>query len=169
MIDVSDNEKEKKDFVNLMSIHASKWLEFPTVFITWLEDNIFPLTKAKFDEKEMEEERRLMYVAITRTENNLFLSYANSRQQWWQTRYNAPSKFIDELPTNLLKTYNLWNGESFTKQKIPDMDEWETVRHKLFWKWEVMEVWNSQAIVQFENPKSWLRKVDIRFLEQIDL
>lgn len=168
MVDASDNETEKKDFVNLMSIHSSKWLEFPNVFITWLEDNIFPLTKAKFDEKEMEEERRLMYVAITRTEDILFLSYANSRQQWGQTRYNAPSKFIDELPDDLLKVYNLWNGGWFIKREESNISEWDIVRHKLFGKWEVMETWNEQAVVQFENPKSGLRKIDMRFLEQID-
>ena len=59
---------------------------------------MFPLSKAKFDNNELEEERRLMYVAITRAKDILFISYANSRQQWGQTKYNSPSRFLEELP-----------------------------------------------------------------------
>lgn len=64
-----------------MSVHSSKGLEFSAVFLVGLEENIFPLPKAAFDDAEMEEERRLMYVAITRAKDHLFLSNANSRKQ----------------------------------------------------------------------------------------
>jgi DNA helicase-2/ATP-dependent DNA helicase PcrA len=65
-----------------MTIHASKGLEFPYVFIVGLEENVFPLSRARLNPDELEEERRLMYVAITRAKDYLFLSYAKSRQKW---------------------------------------------------------------------------------------
>ncbi|MEI7919518.1 MAG: ATP-dependent helicase [bacterium] len=77
--DISENEQGDIDAVKLMTVHSSKGLEFPVVFIAGLEDNIFPLSNAMMEPKLLEEERRLMYVAITRAKDVLFLSYANSR------------------------------------------------------------------------------------------
>ena len=115
------------------------------------------------DPKLLEEERRLMYVAITRAKDVLFLSYANERMTWWQFKNNPPSRFLWELPANLVKSYDLswwlWH------QNVSSISEWDMVRHKLFWIWYVMEVWNWMAIVKFQNPKFWLRKVELRFLE----
>ncbi|MBP7847630.1 hypothetical protein KA013_00175 [Patescibacteria group bacterium] len=72
-----------------------------------MEEGIFPLPKAKFDNEELEEERRGMYVAITRAKDHLFLSHATSRQQRGQIKYNPPSRFLDEIPMELLKRYDL--------------------------------------------------------------
>lgn len=156
------------DAINLMTIHASKWLEFPVIFIIGLEDNIFPLSKAKFDERELEEERRLMYVAITRAEEALFLSHANSRQQWWQIKYNAPSRFLWELPEELSKKYDLWNySNSSSRKKEYNLEEWDTVRHKLFGEGKILEIWDEIAIIKFFNSKYWMKKLDCRFLEKI--
>ena len=77
--DISENEKGDIDAVKLMTVHSSKGLEFPIVFVAGLEDNIFPLSNAMMEPKLLEEERRLMYVAITRAKDVLFLSHANSR------------------------------------------------------------------------------------------
>jgi DNA helicase-2/ATP-dependent DNA helicase PcrA len=77
--DISENEKGDIDAVKLMTVHSSKGLEFPVVFVAGLEDNIFPLSNAMMEPKLLEEERRLMYVAITRAKDVLFLSHANSR------------------------------------------------------------------------------------------
>lgn len=161
--DITENEKWDLDAVKLMTIHSSKGLEFPLVFIVWLEDWIFPLSNSTLDPKQLEEERRLMYVAVTRAKDVLFLSYANSRMTWWQTKNNPPSRFLSELPADLVKSYDLawwmwWEVES-------SISEWDTVRHKLFGVWYVMEVRNNTAIVKFQNPKFWLRKVELRFLE----
>ncbi len=161
--DITENEKWDIDAVKLMTIHSSKWLEFPCVFIVWLEDGIFPLSNSTLDPKLLEEERRLMYVGVTRAKDVLFLSYALSRMTWWQTKSNPPSRFLSELPANLVKSYDLswwlwWEVSS-------PISEWDMVRHKLFWIWYVMEVWNGMAIVKFQNPKFWLRKVELRFLE----
>jgi len=77
--DISENEKGDIDAVKLMTVHSSKGLEFPVVFVVGLEDNIFPLSNAMMEPSLLEEERRLMYVAITRAKDVLFLSHANSR------------------------------------------------------------------------------------------
>ena len=82
LTDATDSAKDDADFVNLLTIHTSKGLEFPMVFIVGLEESIFPLANAVMDPNQLEEERRLMYVAITRAKDHLFLSHANSRMQW---------------------------------------------------------------------------------------
>ncbi len=166
LADAADNSDENAEAIKLMTTHSSKWLEFPFVFLVGLEDGIFPLANAIMESKLLEEERRLMYVAITRAKDHIFLSYAASRMQWGQTKYNPPSRFIEELPQDLLKTYDLWGGASAGgSQRGPQIDEWDSVRHKLFWPGYVLEVWQSMAIVKFHNPKFGVRKIETRFLE----
>ena len=167
MSELEQQGNEWGDFVKLMTIHASKWLEFPIVFIVWLEENVFPLSRAKLDPDELEEERRLMYVAITRAKDHLFLSYAKSRQKWWNIQYNKPSRFLEELPESLLKIYDSSWSSWKKSSKIQNIEEWDIVKHKIFWKWKVLEVWNDIAIVKFFNPAFWTRKIDINFLEKI--
>ena len=77
--DISENEHGDIDAVKLMTVHSSKGLEFPVVFVAGLEDNMFPLSNAMMEPKLLEEERRLMYVAMTRAKDVLFLSHAHSR------------------------------------------------------------------------------------------
>ena len=79
MVDMIESSDENSDAVKLMTIHSSKGLEFPVVFIVGAEDNIFPLANAMLEPKTREEERRLMYVAITRAKDVLFISHANQR------------------------------------------------------------------------------------------
>lgn len=165
MVDTIENFDENSDAVKLMTIHSSKWLEFPVVFIVWVEENVFPLSSSVLDPKVLEEERRLMYVAITRAKDILFISHANSRMTWWQVRLNPVSRFLQEIPSELLKFYDLTNS-SWPTQKS-SITEWATVRHKLFWTWYVLEIWNDLWIVKFHNPKFGLRKVELRFLEEI--
>ena len=168
LTDAAQQGEEEVDCIKLMTVHASKWLEFPFVFIAGLEDQIFPLANAVMEPKLLEEERRLMYVAITRAEDHVFLSYAHSRMQRWQTKMNPPSRFIDELPQELLKKYDLAGGWSTaSRQAWPIVDEWDTVKHKLFWPGYVLEVWNNLAIVKFYNPKFGVRKIETRFLEMV--
>jgi DNA helicase-2/ATP-dependent DNA helicase PcrA len=165
MVDTIESSDENSDAVKLMTIHSSKWLEFPVVFIVWVEENVFPLSSSALDPKVLEEERRLMYVAITRAKDMLFISHAKSRMTWWQVRMNPVSRFLQEIPNDLLKFYDLTNS-SWPTQKS-SITEGCTVRHKLFWTWYVLEVWNDLWIVKFHNPKFWLRKVELRFLEEI--
>jgi DNA helicase II / ATP-dependent DNA helicase PcrA len=82
----------------MMTLHTAKGLEFPVVFLTALEDGVFPHLRALGDPRELEEERRLAYVGITRAQKRLFLSRAQVRTSWGQPSYNPPSRFLDELP-----------------------------------------------------------------------
>ena len=103
LVSATDNLEEERDYVKLMTIHNSKGLEFPNVFIAGMEDEIFPGQRAMFEPKELEEERRLCYVAITRAEDRLYISYAANRFMYGQESFRTPSKFIDEIPENLLE------------------------------------------------------------------
>ena len=103
LVSATDNLEEERDYVKLMTIHNSKGLEFPNVFIAGMEDEIFPGQRAMFEPKELEEERRLCYVAITRAEDRLYISYAANRFMYRQESFRTPSKFIDEIPENLLE------------------------------------------------------------------
>ncbi|KWO00024.1 UvrD-helicase domain-containing protein [Burkholderia ubonensis] len=92
-----------QDAVQLMTVHAAKGLEFAAVFITGLEEGLFPHENSVLESDGLEEERRLMYVAITRAKERLYLSFAQSRMLHGQTRYNVRSRFFDELPQHVLK------------------------------------------------------------------
>ena len=103
-LEAGDNQaKAGQDAVQLMTVHSSKGLEFDCVFITGLEDGIFPHENALSDAGGIEEERRLMYVAITRARKRLYLSHSQTRMLHGQTRYNLRSRFFDELPESALK------------------------------------------------------------------
>ncbi|CDS54436.1 ATP-dependent DNA helicase UvrD/PcrA [Polaromonas sp. CG9_12] len=103
-LEAGDNQAQAgQDAVQLMTVHSSKGLEFDCVFITGLEDGIFPHENALSDPGGIEEERRLMYVAITRARKRLYLSHSQTRMLHGQTRYNAKSRFYDELPEAALK------------------------------------------------------------------
>lgn len=99
-------EEDEEKSITLMTMHAAKGLEFPVVFIAGTEDGIFPKNDA-FDagEERLEEDRRLFYVAITRAKKELFISYSSSRMIFGKTNYQRPSRFIDELPADTLKSY----------------------------------------------------------------
>ncbi len=103
-LEAGDNQAQAgQDAVQLMTVHASKGLEFDAVFIGGMEEGLFPHENAMSDQGGLEEERRLMYVAITRARQRLYLSHAQTRMLHGQTRYNARSRFFDELPEECLK------------------------------------------------------------------
>ena len=93
---------EGEGVVTLMTLHAAKGLEYPVVFLTGLEDGVFPHLRTLGDERELQEERRLAYVGITRARERLYLSRAHLRSAWGQTSYNPPSRFLDEVPDELV-------------------------------------------------------------------
>ncbi len=95
---------EGQDSVQLMTLHAAKGLEFPVVFLTGLEEGLFPHERSLYDEARLEEERRLCYVGITRAMRELVLSYAETRRLHGQDLYCAPSRFLTEIPEELLAT-----------------------------------------------------------------
>ena len=97
-----DSYDDDADSVTMMTIHSAKGLEFPYVFVVGMEDGIFPGDMAKYNEEDMEEERRLCYVAITRAKNELYLSTSRTRMIFGQTRRNPPSTFLSEIDPDLL-------------------------------------------------------------------
>ncbi len=109
-----DSAEQSPNYVTLMTVHSAKGLEFPTVFVAGLEEGIFPSGRSLYDDEKLEEERRLCYVAITRAMKRLYLSYAAQRMLYNQLNYNAPSRFIGEIPKRLLD------------------DEWISKREKSF-------------------------------------
>ncbi len=96
-----DETPDSDNAVTLMTLHAAKGLEFDTVFLAGLEEGIFPHSRSLNNNTEMEEERRLMYVGVTRAKQKLFITYAKRRQMWGETRYYTPSRFLEEIPYNL--------------------------------------------------------------------
>lgn len=102
-ISVSNN-KEKRDAVTLMTLHAAKGLEFPVVFLVGLEEGIFPHSRSLYDTGQLEEERRLAYVGITRAREVLYLTYASSRLYFGEKLANPPSRFLIDVPEELTQT-----------------------------------------------------------------
>ena len=98
----ADDNKQESDVVKLMTIHAAKGLEFPVIFVGGLEETLFPNSMSINTREELEEERRLFYVAITRAKHKLWLTYANTRYRFGNLTQNEPSRFIDELPEKYL-------------------------------------------------------------------
>jgi len=103
-----DKNDERPDYVTLMTIHTSKWLEEKRVFLTWLEDGIFPSFRSVNDAQALEEERRLMYVAMTRAREELYISRAKERFHFWDYVRNPESRFLKEIPIEYLINYDLW-------------------------------------------------------------
>ncbi len=102
LTDADNDDDEDKDKVTLMTIHASKGLEFPHVFIVGLEENLFPSIQSITTRTELEEERRLFYVAITRAMETVTLSHAETRYRWGNFTITEPSRFLDEIDSNLI-------------------------------------------------------------------
>ena len=137
------------DAVTLMTVHSAKGLEFKVVFIIGLEENIMPISKALYDDEELEEERRLMYVAITRAKEKLYLLNAGRRMLYGNMQMNPPSRFISEISDNLLdkeetknemhslKTKLLYSDDNTSGEKFKNGD---IVTHLTFGKGVVVSV-----------------------------
>lgn len=100
---VDDDDPENDEKVTLMTLHAAKGLEFPVVFLIGMEENVFPHSRSMMDEEEMEEERRLAYVGITRAEKELYVTHAQMRTLFGRTNMNPISRFINEIPEDLIE------------------------------------------------------------------
>ncbi|MDD5589544.1 MAG: 3'-5' exonuclease, partial [Candidatus Portnoybacteria bacterium] len=98
-----DDVETEKDLANLMTVHCAKGLEFPVVFMVGCEEGLFPHSRAMLNAWEMEEERRLCYVGMTRAKIRLYLSWANQRNLYGSIQINPPSRFLFDIPQNLTK------------------------------------------------------------------
>ncbi len=112
-----DTMDDQQNTVTLMTLHSAKGLEFPIVFMTGMEEGIFPHSRTFTDEDELEEERRLCYVGITRAEDHLFLTYSMQRTLFGSTSYNMPSRFINEIPNDFLESLDSGRLGSFGESK----------------------------------------------------
>ena len=109
-----DNVDQNQDAVHLMTLHSAKGLEFPTVFIVGLEEGILPHSRSMLSHAEMEEERRLMYVGLTRAKEKIYLLFTRQRNLFGSTQMNSPSRFLEDIPENLMQK----NSYRETEQKI---------------------------------------------------
>ncbi len=117
----SDGDKDEPR-VSLMTVHAAKGLEFPTVFVVGLEENIFPSPLSAASLRELEEERRLLYVAITRAEKHCILTNAKNRWRYGKMEFDNPSRFIDEIDSKLIDSQDEAGGSLFGS--MSDQPEW---------------------------------------------
>ncbi|MEO0311823.1 MAG: hypothetical protein RIQ89_1480 [Bacteroidota bacterium] len=130
----ADDEDKETDTVTLMTVHAAKGLEFKSVFVVGLEENLFPSALSINSREELEEERRLFYVAMTRAEHKLTISYANQRFRWGNLVSNDPSRFIEEINPDLIeesaaKSFSRQNPFA-NQQDLPD--RWHQQPSKTF-------------------------------------
>ncbi len=163
----SDTDKisQDKNSVHLMTLHSAKGLEFPVVFIVGLEEGLFPHSRSVMDALEMEEERRLMYVGVTRSKEKVYLVFANQRNIFGSTQVNAPSRFLDDIPTHLMvksekpeiksKMYGSFNkykkGTPDTKYIIHNTNfkDGDRVKHEVFGEGIVVSVAGDVVVVAF--------------------
>jgi DNA helicase-2/ATP-dependent DNA helicase PcrA len=110
-----DNLQEGEKVVSLMTLHSAKGLEFPIVFLVGFEQGLLPHNRSLRDPMDLEEERRLCYVGITRAKEQLFITYARERYSWGNVDYCTPSQFLEELPQDLI-TSNLRSRQSISKK-----------------------------------------------------
>lgn len=119
-----DQYDEKVNSVTMMTIHSAKGLEFPIVFITGCEEDIFPLSQKFDDDSKLEEERRLFYVAVTRAKEKVFLTYARSRYRFGEVAYQSKSRFLDELDESTYEELNGAAGRKAGRKKKTFYDEY---------------------------------------------
>jgi DNA helicase II / ATP-dependent DNA helicase PcrA len=135
-----DTVDDEEDQVLLMTIHGSKGLEYPVVFLIGMEEGVFPHSRSLSEPEQMEEERRLCYVGITRAEEELYITNAKKRTLYGKTNYNAPSRFIKEIPSHLIHHENEEesNDNPFhikTKVQAEEKTEWKIGDKIIHRKW----------------------------------
>ncbi len=119
------DDLDDDDQVMLMTLHSAKGLEFPVVFLVGAEEGVFPHTRALTEPDELEEERRLAYVGITRAQERLYVTHAWSRSLFGSTQYNPPSRFIDEIPGELVESRgNITGRSSYGRQSLRPRADW---------------------------------------------
>ncbi len=169
-----DTADTNSDAVIMMTLHSAKGLEFPVVFITGMEESILPHSRALYEANEMEEERRLMYVGMTRARQELYLTYATERNLYGGRQHNPPSRFISDIGavanaaaagvSGLTPTQKLFDDEP---HYIPELEEGDGVRHKIFGVGTVVELQGENATIYFKGKGT--KKLNIAFapLEKI--
>jgi len=166
-----DSMDEKDNAVILMTVHSAKGLEFDTVFVAGLEEGIFPHSRSMLEPEELEEERRLMYVAITRAMKKLFLISARQRMLYGEVQSNAPSQFIDDIPSNLLdglgRSRSHLSIGSIGSKPVPeeeisscvDLKDGDRVVHTTFGEGVVVSVQGEVATIAFKDSAVGVKRL----------
>ncbi|MCA9342886.1 UvrD-helicase domain-containing protein [Candidatus Saccharibacteria bacterium] len=171
-VDISGNA------VTLMTLHGAKGLEFPVVFMAGMEETLFPHSRALYDQQEMEEERRLCYVGMTRAKEELFMVNASSRMLYGGMHHNPPSRFLSEVNAETTiensflgqkNTYDFGNDiqePAYTKPSnepryVPDLNEGDAVKHDVFGIGTVLEIDGDVAAIYFKNKGT--KKINVLF------
>lgn len=179
---VSDTDAidQKQPAVHLMTVHSSKGLEFPVIFVVGLEEGIFPHSRSAFSQQELEEERRLMYVAITRAKEKVYLVYADQRTIYGSTQINPPSRFVSEIPEKLIEQEGLKNDivlTAFTNdagKTLPEKKKklfaftdairpGDLIEHPDFGHGLIISLTDTLATVAFK--KKGLKKIDMSIVQ----
>jgi len=148
--------------VTLMTLHSAKGLEFPVVFITGLEETVFPHSRALYDANELEEERRLMYVGMTRAREELFLLYATSRTLYGGRLANPPSRFLADIEGQAaVADAPTPHAVADEPRYVPELEEGDGVRHSTFGTGTVLELDGDIATVYFKGKGT--KKLDVAF------
>lgn len=163
--------------VTLMTLHAAKGLEFPVVFMTGMEETIFPHSRALYDQSEMEEERRLCYVGMTRAREELYMLYASGRLLYGGMQHNPPSRFLSEIDatavnetglqlpygtTDMGASSNFISGAASNEPRyVPDLNEGDAVKHQIFGQGTIMEMDGDTAIIYFKGRGT--KKLNVAF------
>jgi len=166
-----DSYDQNADTVTLMTLHAAKGLEFPVVFMVGMEENIFPHSRALFEKDEMEEERRLCYVGMTRAMEELHLVNASSRLLYGSLQHNPPSRFLSEIDAEIDAFDPSSDDEptiDYTTESQISLAEGDKVRHPIFGVGEVKDVEDLTVEVKFDKSRG-TKKLNISFapLEKI--
>ncbi|HVU59479.1 MAG TPA: UvrD-helicase domain-containing protein [Candidatus Saccharimonadales bacterium] len=160
------------DAVILMTLHAAKGLEFPVVFMIGMEESIFPHTRALYDQNEMEEERRLCYVGMTRAKQELYMTYATSRMLYGGVQHNLPSRFLSEVDEGFQANAGSAGYEeawqpprqpvsSTEPRYVPEVNEGDTVRHAVFGTGTIVEKDGDMVTVYFKGKGA--KKLNLGF------
>lgn len=179
-----DSYDDNADTITLMTLHAAKGLEFPVVFMTGLEESLFPHSRAFFEPDEMEEERRLCYVGMTRAREELHMIHASRRMIFGQTQHNPPSRFLSDIDSEvsssasvpqspLVDTRNPWNEApkftaSMNVQPSIDLVVGDRVKHKIFGIGKISAMEGDIATIAF--PNRGAKKLNTAFapLEKVE-
>ncbi len=175
-----DSAEFNSDAVTLMTLHAAKGLEFPVVMMTGMEETIFPHSRALYDQSEMEEERRLCYVGMTRARQELYMVYASSRLLYGGVQHNPPSRFLSEIDSEFqaeqsyegsnlapssqhLQAKSLPTGQAGSPEPryTPDLNEGDGVKHNIFGIGTVLEMDGDNAVIYFKGKGT--KKLNISF------
>jgi DNA helicase-2/ATP-dependent DNA helicase PcrA len=177
-----DSVDDAADSVTLMTLHAAKGLEFPAVFMIGLEESIFPHSRAFYDQDELEEERRLCYVGMTRAREELYLTHAASRMLYGSVQHNPPSRFLSDIDGNAREEIAPTFGYGMESAPQPfgpvsnephyvpedmDLEIGDKVRHKIFGQGEIVAIDGTTLSISFAGRG--VKKLNVEFapLERI--